>query len=260
MLLGKSSLFNLLANRDAAIVSPTAGTTRDVLEIQLDLGGVKFLLQDTAGVRQQTTDEIEMEGIKRAIRAAQKADLIVAMVDATDSLTGMEILDRVLDGNVSDSDESEDDSDEVASLDASQVFLVCNKNDLADAGFEVSKPGIGGVFDVSCVTQDGIDDFLDALTQRVLARISGDDNDDELSSDATGGEGILITRARHRQHVQAASDALERFTVLSKQGSMAVDMAAEELRLAASELGRITGAVDVEDVLDKLFSDFCIGK
>jgi tRNA modification GTPase len=70
----------------------------------------------------------------------------------------------------------------------------------------------------------------------------------------------MITRARHRQHVQAASEALERFDTLSRQGSMAVDMAAEELRLAASELGRITGAVDVEDVLDVLFTDFCIGK
>jgi tRNA modification GTPase len=105
---------------------------------------------------------------------------------------------------------------------------------------------------VSCVTQDGIDDFLNALADRVVARISGDDDDEE---GVAGGEGVLFTRARHRQHVQAAADALRRFGILSRQGCMAVDMAAEELRLAASELGRITGAIDVEDVLDKLFTE-----
>ena len=172
---------------------------------------------------------------------------MVAMVDATDGETGMTILNRVLD-------------EEENTLDASQIFLVRNKKDLASGQSEtlnVDRSDIGGVFDVSCLTQEGIDEFLGALTDRVVARISGD-GDESSSEEST--EGVLITRARHRQHVRAASEALDRFIVLSQEGSMALDMAAEELRLAASELGRITGAVDVEDVLDKLFTDFCIGK
>jgi tRNA modification GTPase len=95
------------------------------------------------------------------------------------------------------------------------------------------------------------------LTKKVVERVA---SPDAAEDDALDEGGTLITRARHRQHVQAAVEALERFAVLSQQGTFAVDMAAEELRLATSELGRITGAVDVEDVLDKLFSDFCIGK
>ena len=108
---------------------------------------------------------------------------------------------------------------------------------------------------MSCETNDGIDSFLDALTLTVQARISSNHN-----SSNDENEGALITRARHRQHVEAAVEALLRFQALSQQGTMAVDMAAEELRLATSELGRITGAIDVEDVLDVLFTDFCIGK
>jgi tRNA modification GTPase len=138
-------------------------------------------------------------------------------------------------------------------LKSDHVMLVLNKLDLM-----VEKPPstnngplqFGGTYEISCVTQQGIDTFLEALTKTVVSRTKSDDR----------GEGALITRARHRQHVEAAVEALARFCMLSQQGTMAVDMAAEELRLAASELGRITGAVDVEDVLDVLFSDFCIGK
>ena len=105
-----------------------------------------------------------------------------------------------------------------------------------------------------------IDGFLSALKDHVIARTTMTATTTNQDDETTMAEGAMITRARHRQHVEAASDALERFVSLSTQGTMAVDMAAEELRLASSELGRITGAVDVEDVLDVLFSDFCIGK
>jgi tRNA modification GTPase len=101
-----------------------------------------------------------------------------------------------------------------------------------------------------------LDAFLDSLTERVLARVANPNNDNNND----GNESALITRARHRQHVEAAVEALDRFVALAKVGPRAVDVAAEELRLATSELGRITGAVDVEDVLDVLFKDFCIGK
>jgi tRNA modification GTPase len=248
---GKSSLFNLLAQRDAAIVSPIAGTTRDVLQVSMDLGGVKCTLQDTAGVRSEgeTSDSLELEGIKRAQSVAEQADLVVAMVDATEASRGIDIVQGVLE-------------EKEKLLKSEHILLVLNKLDLVDttttkaaASPSSSSDGLlqfGGTHEISCITQEGIDGFLDALTKSVVSRTTQRDDD--------GGEGALITRARHRQHVEASSEALERFEILSTQGTMAVDMAAEELRLAASELGRITGAVDVEDVLDVLFNDFCIGK
>lgn len=261
---GKSSLFNVLAQRDAAIVSDTPGTTRDVLELTLNLGGVKCILQDTAGVRTETDDSIEREGMKRALAAAARADLVVSLVDSTDCQAGIDILNRVLTEcvNVKDDDEDDDDDDtDIGNLTPGSVLLVRNKNDLlsgASAPFDPDVTnGLAGSFDISCATQEGIDHFLDSLTNLVLSRVTGTTSSTGADSP---GEGALITRARHRQHVRSAVDALNRFDFLSRQGTIAVDMAAEELRLAASELGRITGAVDVEDVLDKLFTDFCIGK
>lgn len=245
---GKSSLFNILAQRDAAIVSPIEGTTRDVLELSLDLGGVRCTLSDTAGVREETSDIIEQEGIKRARSAAEQADVLVAMIDGTDTENGIGALKDVI---------SEPDM-------LARLLLVVNKLDLLEAAsretLHAEETPLGaqhnGTFSLSCETTDGVDGFLDALTDRVLARVSNPAGDSEDGQD----ESALITRTRHRQHVEAAVKALDRFVTLSGQGTMAVDMAAEELRLAVSELGRITGAVDVEDVLDVLFADFCIGK
>lgn len=247
-----------MARRDAAIVSPIAGTTRDVLQVSMDLGGVKCTLQDTAGVRSDTTDILELEGMKRAKTVIQDADLVVAMIDVTDASHGLDIVQSVFD-DCYGSDEGDDtDSD---AINPQQMLLVRNKQDLLeekqdikDADQEQQKIKFGdNIFDISCRNQEGIDVFLGALKEKVVAKTRGNEN-------SVTGEGALITRARHRQHVEAAVAALDRFTVLSGEGHMAVDMAAEELRLAASELGRVTGAVDVEDVLDVLFSDFCIGK
>jgi tRNA modification GTPase len=243
---GKSSLFNVLAQQEAAIVSDIAGTTRDVLSISLDLGGVKCTLQDTAGVRTETQDVLELEGIRRAQVVAEKADLVVAMVDATDASAGLETVAQFLKGR--------------SGFESDNMMLVLNKLDLKQISDEqvelgeltTSSLAFTGTYEISCATQQGIDRFLNALKDHVVARTT--------TPDENGAEGAMITRARHRQHVEAASEALERFVSLSSQGTLAVDMAAEELRLASSELGRITGAVDVEDVLDVLFSDFCIGK
>ena len=151
------------------------------------------------------------------------------------------------------------------------MLLVLNKSDLAgqDAASRVPectsllaqaglKSHVQQIFEVSCTTQNGLDTFLAHLTSTVVDRVTagGDVDDQSSSSDSS----VLITRARHRQHIAATVACLERFQLMARQGSAVVDLAAEELRLAASELGRVTGAVDVEDVLDKLFSDFCIGK
>jgi len=244
---GKSSLFNVLAQQDAAIVSNIAGTTRDVLSVSLDLGGVKCTLQDTAGVRSQTEDVLELEGIRRAQTVAEKADLVVAMIDATEISTGLQTVEEFLKGR-----NHNDDSD--------KMLLVLNKLDLkGDDDHKVlshtvsSNLSFKGTYEISCATLQGIDTFLRALKEEVITRTTNQD-DESIT------EGAIITRARHRRHVETASEALGRFIQLSNQGTFTVDMAAEELRLASSELGRITGAVDVEDVLDVLFSDFCIGK
>jgi tRNA modification GTPase len=258
---GKSSLFNLLARKDAAIVSPIAGTTRDVLQVTMNLGGVKCTLQDTAGVRSETADILELEGMKRAQAVVEEADLVVAMVDATEVSNGLNIVESVL-------NKCGGSPDGKTTIESDQLLLVVNKQDLLEQSATTSQNLLnqnsagghlkfgGGTYQISCLTQSGVDAFLDALTKKVVARTAvnaGDGSDGKR-------ENALITRARHRQHVEAAVAALERFSYLSTQGSMAVDMAAEELRLAATELGRVTGAVDVEDVLDVLFADFCIGK
>ena len=254
---GKSSFLNLLSNRDAAIVSPVAGTTRDIVEVTLDLGGVRCMVSDTAGVREEgsTDDIIEVEGIKRARRAASEAHVIVCMVDATDVESGMTAIRDIM----------EDATDESMPTQKNQkIVFVKNKVDLIAAAAEAGEmkldddSSVRETFEISCETNNGIDALINSLTETVVERVSS--GDDESGITTMEAEGAVITRARHRRHVEAAAEALERFAMLSGQGYMALDMAAEELRLAASELGRITGAIDVEDVLDVLFSDFCIGK
>eukprot|EP00577_Skeletonema_sp_RCC1716_P006086 CAMPEP_0113383376 /NCGR_PEP_ID=MMETSP0013_2-20120614/6325_1 /TAXON_ID=2843 ORGANISM="Skeletonema costatum, Strain 1716" /NCGR_SAMPLE_ID=MMETSP0013_2 /ASSEMBLY_ACC=CAM_ASM_000158 /LENGTH=624 /DNA_ID=CAMNT_0000265911 /DNA_START=226 /DNA_END=2100 /DNA_ORIENTATION=- /assembly_acc=CAM_ASM_000158 len=251
---GKSSLLNLLAGRDAAIVSSTPGTTRDVVEVILDLGGVRCTLLDTAGVREEKEEgvnEIEVEGMKRARIAAKDAHIVVGVVDSTDYERGLEAVDELINGD-GDFDDWKKDN----------ILYVVNKVDLKNEMKDNDCVSKSNSFGISCTTSEGVNDFLSVLTTEALSLVSS--GNDEASSAALssleGSEGAVITRARHRRHVEAAADALGRFEVLSGQGYMALDMAAEELRLAASELGRITGAIDVEDVLDVLFADFCIGK
>jgi tRNA modification GTPase len=272
---GKSSLLNLLAARDAAIVSPIAGTTRDIVEVPCNLQGIKCLLQDTAGVRAASeADAIEQLGIERSLRAAQHADLILAVVDATDRHNGWTMIQQLWHQlrhpEVTTSSEDAAVGRTVRTRPASlqDILLVINKSDLSPSSdnnfFEKHSPSVSlddnddlsalrsQAVEISCATQQGLDALLDRLGQRVRERVFTSDHDDH--------EPVLIARTRHRQHVQAAYEALERFGALSQQGSWGVDLAAEELRRAATELGRITGTVDVEDVLDRLFADFCIGK
>ena len=268
---GKSSLFNILAQRDAAIVSPMEGTTRDVLELSLDLGGVRCTLCDTAGIRRDTNDTIEQVGMERAKAAASQAHVLIAMMDGStlhdnnnnnnnNPQHGLSTIQDMIETNRPHTDDDDDD-------DYNNVMLVINKVDLANDDDDddddkvyhsLDKFPSNSTFRMSCLTNEGVDEFLEALTQMAVDRVSHPTNN--AAVDNNNNEGAIITRARHRQHVQAALQALRRFLQLSQQGTMAVDMAAEELRLATSELGRITGAVDVEDVLNVLFQDFCIGK
>lgn len=216
---GKSSLLNRLARRDAAIVSATAGTTRDVIEVHLDLGGYPVIVADTAGLR-AARDEIEAEGVRRALDRAAAADLKIALFDAQRW--------------------PELDAETVKLLDGDSI-PVLNKIDLRPVAEGVR---IGGrpALRLSALTGEGIAAFLEAVTEAVAERIGA------------GGTPPL-TRVRHRRALEDCRDALRR------AGTAALpELAAEDLRLAVTALGRITGRVDVEEVLDRIFREFCIGK
>lgn len=213
---GKSSLLNAIARRDVAIVSNQAGTTRDVIEVQLDLGGYPVLLADTAGLR-DAADQVESEGIRRALERAAKADLKLLVFD------GGEVPDAAT----------------LALIDT-DALLVMNKADLPGAAAPplVDRP----ILPVSARTGDGVPALLSALEQAVSARY------------APSGAPAL-TRARHRSALEQCREDLIR-----AQQALLLELAAEDVRLAVRALGRITGRVDVEDLLDVIFRDFCIGK
>lgn len=216
---GKSSLLNRLARRDAAIVSATAGTTRDVVEVHLDLGGYPVVVADTAGLR-AAAEDIEGEGIRRARARAETADLMVAVFDAT-ALPDL-------------------DPHTLALVDG-RSLVVLNKVDLA----AVPRPEqLGGhpVLAVSAATGEGIDALAAAVGQRAAALLGS-------------GSAPVPTRARHRAALADCLAALER-----APAAPLAELQAEDLRMAARALGRITGRVDVEDLLDVIFRDFCIGK
>lgn len=209
---GKSSLLNALARRDAAIVSDEPGTTRDVIDVKLDLDGFPFILSDTAGLR-EATSPVEREGIRRAQARARDADLVLHLRDLT-----------------------ADGDNVLTAIPPEKVITVWTKADLAHRA--------AGGLRTSTVTGEGLDRLQAELVARARHIIGL-------------GEPALITRARHRHDIEAAVAALRRFL---GQPAKEPELLAEDLRLAATALGRLTGHVDVEDVLGKLFSDFCIGK
>jgi tRNA modification GTPase len=220
---GKSSLLNRLARREAAIVSPYAGTTRDVIEVHLDLGGYPVTLLDTAGVR-ESEDPVEQEGVRRARERAAAADLVLWVEDATGlSGAGVGLEPR---------------------NDLKESWLVRNKVDQFDS--PPKQPGESAQrFEISALTGAGVDRLVVALTE--FAREIFD-----------GGEPALVTRQRHRDMLTEVAAALGRALAAGSDGEL--ELIAEELRIAARALGRLTGRVDVEDVLDVIFRDFCIGK
>lgn len=213
---GKSSLLNALARRDAAIVSDEPGTTRDLIEVALDLDGAKVIITDTAGIR-AGPGKVEAIGIARAAERARGADLVLLMTDLSDP--------RPL----------TPDPDWV------QVLRVGSKADLLPAGASV-QPGIDCA--VSAHTGAGI--------AALLARLSA------FAGRATESRGeVMPSRLRH---VDLLRSSLRHLLAAGEQAAVDLELRAEELRLAGDALGRITGAIDVEDLLDAIFSRFCIGK
>lgn len=214
---GKSTLLNRLARREAAIVSPHAGTTRDVIEVHLDLDGYPVTLIDTAGVR-DTHDPVEQEGVRRARDRARTSDLVLWLVDANDTSA------------LPPNNES----------DHAPLWIVRNKVDLVDG----KGKGAAAQFDISAAQGDGVPELVTALVS--------------YAQDYFGaGEMALVSRARHRTLLRETADALERAGRSAGQGD---ELLAEELRIAIHSLGRLTGRVDVEDILDVIFREFCIGK
>lgn len=209
---GKSTLLNALARRDVAIVSARPGTTRDVIEVQLDLRGLPVTLVDTAGLR-AVEDEIEAEGIQRARRAAAGADLCLLLVEP--------------------GGEAPPDSADLSD----RTLRVGTKQDLAPASGQTD-------LSISAKTGAGLDALEARLAEEAAALLwSG------------GGEAPLVTRARQRAALEETAEALRRAL-----GAPAAELRAEDLRLALRGLGRLAGRVDVEELLDVIFRDFCIGK
>jgi len=226
---GKSSLLNALAGRDAAIVTPTPGTTRDVIEVALNLTGYRVLIGDTAGLR-APKGAIEAEGVRRAGALAEAADLRLMVVDAATR---------------------DERWREAAALARPGDICVLNKRDLAPSPIGA---GVGAwarvhdleIIEVSVTEGEGLAELRELLTARVVRSLSG-------------GEFPAATRARHRQDLGAAREHLAR-AAKALSAPVEIELAAEDVRLAARSLARVTGRVDPEDVLDRVFARFCIGK
>ena len=218
---GKSSLINHLSNRDVAIVSEIAGTTRDVIETHLNIDGYPVIISDTAGIR-ESKDEIEKKGIKLSLNRAEEADLKLVVVDAK-SLDFTDVLKGLLDEN---------------------AILVINKSDLLEKEIDSEIKNINHVL-ISIKDNKNIDELISKIKNNLKNKfITSDD--------------ILITRERHRQHLEQCLDHLNNFN--QKKEIEDFDKAAEDLRLATRHLGMIVGKVDVEEILGSIFNDFCIGK
>jgi tRNA modification GTPase len=226
---GKSTLLNRLARREAAIVSPHAGTTRDVIEVHLDLDGYPVTLLDTAGIR-ESSDPVEQEGVRRARERAAAADLVLWVTDASAAGTAME-----------DSDKN---------LIQPEIWVLKNKVDLPVEKLCKNSESQSGdrpprVFLISARSGAGMDALVGALARHAADYF-------------TATQSSIVTRARHRRAFEETVAALDR--ALAEGDSGREELIAEELRSAATTLGRLTGRVDVEDILDVIFRDFCIGK
>jgi len=218
---GKSSLLNHLSNRDVAIVSEIAGTTRDVIETHLNIDGYPVIVSDTAGIR-ESKSEIEKKGIKLSLNRAEEADLKLVVADAK-NLDFTDVLKGLLDQN---------------------AILVINKSDLLQGSIDPEIKKLNHVL-ISIKENSNVDELILKIKNNLKNKfITSDD--------------ILITRERHRQHLEQCLEHLKNFNKKNKVEDF--DKSAEDLRLATRHLGMIVGKVDVEEILGSIFNDFCIGK
>ena len=217
---GKSSLLNAIAKRNVVIVSDIAGTTRDAIDIHLDLHGYPVIITDTAGIR-ETEEGIERQGVEIAYQKIQDADLLLCLYDA--SQDSVQVFENI------------------AKTFKNKMLYIANKSDYLSPR-QCSQLLAEGNLVISAKHQQGIDTLLDCI-----GNIIGDK--------FTSNSNILITRARYREALSAALSSLKLFN-LDKE----IELSAEDIRLAAREIGKITGRIEVDEVLDKIFGSFCIGK
>jgi len=218
---GKSSLLNLLSNRDISIVSEIAGTTRDVIETHLNIDGYPVVVSDTAGIR-ESKHEIEKKGIKLALNKAEQADLKLIVIDAKNA-DFKDILKDLMDEN---------------------AILVVNKSDILKKDLSTEIKNFNHVL-ISVKENLNIDGLILKIKNKLKNKFITNDD-------------ILITRARHRQHLEQSLGCLKNFEKQNQAEDF--DKAAEDLRLATRHLGMIVGKVNVEEILGSIFNDFCIGK
>lgn len=228
---GKSSLMNALLRSDRAIVTPVPGTTRDVLEEVVSIQGIPVRLLDTAGMR-PTEDVVEAEGIRRTERAWEEADLAVILLDGSQPLSES---DRVL----------------LSRAEAPQALLVINKCDLpqllAQEELACACPGSAKAINISAKTQQGLDDLREAIRHRLTPeRLEAQDS-------------VLVTNLRHAAALERALQGVEQARRSVEEGR-AGELVAMDLRIAADALGEITGVIATDEILERIFADFCIGK
>ena len=219
---GKSSIINRLAGRSAAIVSAEAGTTRDIVEVHMEMGALPVRVSDTAGLR-ETTNEIEAEGVRRALARAEDADIRVLVLDSRDQ-------------NIADA--------RTNNILRAGDFIVINKTDLGEQLSGAPKNVSRETFFLSAETGEGFEGFVEGLEKAVISRFA--------STEQAG-----LTRARHRDCVEKAALAVER---ADENLSIAPELSGSELRAALHAVQELAGETDIEAVLDRVFSSFCIGK
>lgn len=217
---GKSSLLNAIANREAVIVSDIAGTTRDAIDIHLDIKGYPVMFTDTAGLR-EANEEIEKKGIEIAYSKIKSADFIICLFDA--SKDGVQIFDNIRKSF------------------KNNTFLVANKCDKLTSE-QCSILEKQGCILISAKQKEGISQILDRIYEFICERFTSNSN-------------LLITRSRYCEALQEVMENLQHFS-FDKE----IELTAEDIRLAARALGKITGRIEVNEILDKIFGDFCIGK
>jgi tRNA modification GTPase len=228
---GKSSLMNALLRSDRAIVTPIPGTTRDLLEELVGIDGIPVRLIDTAGIR-LTDDPVEVEGIRRSRQAWADADLALILLDGSQPL-------------------SEGDSALLSPPESARALLVLNKCDLprqlSKDDLDRAHPGHGDTLEISATLQIGLDDLREAIRRRLMP--------ESLESN----EGVLVTNLRHAAAFERALQGVDQARQ-SVEAGRAGELVAMDLRIAADALGEITGIITTDEILERIFAEFCIGK
>jgi tRNA modification GTPase len=214
---GKSSLLNAIAKRDAVIVSDIAGTTRDAIDIHMDINGYPVIFTDTAGLR-QTAEAVEKQGIERAYTKAQDADIVICLFDCLRNIP-----------------------QEFENIDKNKIIYVANKIDKADDNHKKTLQN-KGCLTISAKYAQGVEVLLNEIGQKIKDKFTANSSE-------------IITRQRYREALKNAVSNLKNFN-FDKE----IELSAEDIRLAAREIGKITGRIEMDEVLDKIFSSFCIGK